>query len=52
MLVYAPGMYDMWKAEKALFNASVSGVGDEAFSGPAGKIQYVIYFRKGKNSGW
>ena len=51
MLIAMPGMYDMWKSQKVLYNAAVSGVGDEAFNGPAGAIQYVIYFRKGKNSG-
>jgi len=47
-VVVAQGMYDMWKGQSVLYNAPVSGIGDEAFSGPAGTTPYVIYFRKGK----
>ena len=47
-VVVAQGMYDSWKGESVLYNAPVSGIADEAFSGPAGTTPYVIYFRKGK----
>ena len=51
MLIAAPGtMYDAWKSQSGAFNASVSGVGDEAFIGPANVTPYVLFFRKGKNS--
>jgi len=33
-----------------LFAHAVSGVGDEAFASPPGKVQYVIYARKGSNA--
>lgn len=35
------------KVPMALYHASVPGVGDEAFDAPPGKMQYVIYLRKG-----
>ena len=52
MLIAAPGtMYDAWKSQSSLVNASVSGIGDEAFIGPAGTTTpWALYFRKGKNS--
>jgi hypothetical protein len=33
-----------------LFAHAVTGVGDEAFASPPGKIQYVIYARKGNKA--
>src|SRR5690348_3776159 len=33
-----------------LFAHAVPGVGDEAFASPPGKVQYVIYARKGNNA--
>lgn len=33
-----------------LFAHAVSGVGDEAFASPPGKVQYVLYARKGNNA--
>lgn len=42
--------YKDWKAQSVLVKGPVSGVGDEAFSGPAGAMQYVIYFRKGDHA--
>jgi len=33
-----------------LFAHAVTGVGDEAFASPPGKVQYVIYARKGNNA--
>ncbi len=35
------------QAEPALHHAEVPGLGDEAFDGPDGKTQHVIYVRKG-----
>jgi len=33
-----------------LYAHAVTGLGDEAFASPPGKIQYVIYARKGNNA--
>jgi hypothetical protein len=33
-----------------LFAHAVTGLGDEAFASPPGKVQYVIYARKGNNA--
>lgn len=33
-----------------LRQADLPGIGDAAFTGPAGPVQYVIYLRKGKNA--
>lgn len=33
-----------------LFAHAVPGLGDEAFASPPGKVQYVIYARKGNNA--
>jgi len=36
--------------EPKLFHAAVAGLGDEAFEGPAGKLQYALYVRKGQDA--
>jgi hypothetical protein len=36
---------------KDTVKADISGVGDAAFIGPAGNLQYFISFKKGKGSG-
>ena len=33
-----------------LFHADVPGIGDEAFDGPPGPMQYVLYMRKGNTA--
>lgn len=38
------------KSPVPLFHAAVVGIGDEAFDAPSGKLQYVIYLRKGAKS--
>jgi hypothetical protein len=44
-------LYSQTKNMKDTVKADISGVGDAAFIGPAGTLQYFISFRKGKGSG-
>jgi hypothetical protein len=54
-------LYDRAKAQKTmnimgkdtpmpLFSAAVAGIGDEAFDSPPGKLQWVIYAKKGRQA--
>jgi hypothetical protein len=43
--------YSQTKNTKGAVKADISGVGDAAFTGPAGNLQYFISFKKGKGSG-
>jgi hypothetical protein len=36
--------------EPKLFHAAVTGVGDEAFDSPDGKVQHALYVRKGQTA--
>ena len=47
VLVGGRDMFEQWRKLKGIVHAPVSGVGDEAFDGPDGQVQYVLYFRKG-----
>ena len=38
------------KTPVPLFHAAVPGIGDEAFDAPSGRVQYVLYLRKGTRS--
>ena len=50
VMIGARDVYPQWKKTEGVFHADVSGVGDEAFDGPAVKNPYVLYFRKGDHS--
>lgn len=44
-------VYKQWRQQPGSFHASVSGVGDEAFEGPAGQAERsVLFFRKGNRA--
>ena len=43
-------LYSQTKNMKGSVEADISGVGDAAFTGPAGNLQYFISFKKGKGS--
>jgi len=40
------GLYDGAKKMPVVFHASVPGLGDEAFDGPPGTLQYTLYVKK------
>ncbi|HMD86048.1 MAG TPA: hypothetical protein VKO18_15245 [Terriglobia bacterium] len=44
-------LYSQTKKMKDTVKADISGVGDAAFTGPAGNLQYFVSFKKGKGSG-
>ena len=44
-------LYSQTKNMKGSVKADISGVGDAAFTGPAGMLQYFVSFKKGKGSG-
>jgi hypothetical protein len=44
-------LYSQTKNMKDTVKAEISGVGDAAFTGPAGMLQYFVSFKKGKGSG-
>ena len=44
-------LYSQTKKMKDAVKADISGVGDAAFTGPAGNLQYFVSFKKGKGSG-
>jgi len=50
VLVGGRDMFDQWRKLKGFFHAAVPGVGDEAFDGPDGNVQYVLYIRRGDHS--
>jgi len=43
--------YSQTKTMKDTVKADITGLGDAAFIGPAGNLQYFVSFRKGKGSG-
>ena len=49
--LYSDMLYTQTKNMKDTVKAEIRGVGDAAFIGPAGTLQYFISFRKGKGSG-
>ena len=44
-------LYSQTKNMKGAFKEDIQGVGDAAFTGPAGALQYFVIFKKGKGSG-
>lgn len=44
-------LYSQGKKMQGAVKADISGVGDAAFTGPAGNLQYFVTFKKGKGSG-
>lgn len=42
--------YDQSKALKGYVKATITGIGDTAFTGPAKDPQYMVYFKKGTRS--
>ncbi len=44
-------LYSQTKKMKDAVKADIEGVGDAAFTGPAGNLQYFVTFKKGKGSG-
>jgi hypothetical protein len=44
-------LYSQTKKMNGAVKADISGVGDAAFTGPAGNLQYFVSFKKGKGSG-
>ncbi len=44
-------LYSQTKKMKDTVKEDISGVGDAAFTGPAGNLQYFVSFKKGKGSG-
>jgi len=48
---YSDMLYSQAKKTQGMVKADVTGVGDAAFTGPAGNPQYFINFKKGKGSG-
>ena len=45
-----PDEFTSYKEQSEYIQAPVSGIGDEAYSAPAGPLQYVLLFRKGDHS--
>ena len=43
--------YSQTKNMKDTVKADITGLGDAAFIGPAGMLQYFVSFKKGKGSG-
>jgi hypothetical protein len=50
-MLYSDALYSQTKKMKGTVKADIEGVGDGAFTGPAGGLQYFVSFRKGKGSG-
>ena len=51
MAVFGPAsLFTQWKAQPGFAGSAVTGVGDEAFAGPAGATPYVIFLRKGDHA--
>ena len=44
-------LYSQTKNMKGAVKEDIQGVGDAAFTGPAGALQYFVSFKKGKGSG-
>jgi hypothetical protein len=49
--LYSDMLYTQTKNMKDTVKAEIRGVGDAAFIGPAGNLQYFVSFKKGKGSG-
>jgi len=50
-MLNSDALYSQTKNMKDSVKADITGVGDAAFIGPAGTLQYFISFKKGKGSG-
>jgi hypothetical protein len=46
----SPEEFNGYKEQSEYIQAAVPGIGDEAFSAPAGAMQYILLFRKGDHS--
>ena len=50
-MLSSDALYSQTKKMKGTVKAEIAGVGDAAFTGPAGDLQYFVSFKKGKGSG-
>jgi hypothetical protein len=50
-MLTSDALYSANKKMASSVQADIQGVGDAAFTGPAGKLQYFVFFKKGKGSG-
>ena len=50
-MLNSDALYSETKKMKSAVQADIQGVGDAAFTGPAGNLQYFVSFKKGKGSG-
>jgi hypothetical protein len=50
-MLSSDALYSQNKEMKGTVKADIEGVGDAAFTGPAGDLQYFVIFKKGKGSG-
>ena len=50
-MLNSDALYSETKKMKGTVKADVTDVGDAAFTGPAGDLQYFVSFKKGKGSG-
>ncbi|MGA2476727.1 MAG: hypothetical protein ABSF73_08920 [Terriglobia bacterium] len=50
-MLNSDALYSQTKNMNGTVKADIQGVGDAAFTGPAGALQYFVSFRKGKGSG-
>jgi len=50
-MLYSDALYSQTKKMNGAVKADIGGVGDAAFTGPAGALQYFVSFKKGKGSG-
>ena len=50
-MLNSDALYSENKKMADTVQADIQGVGDAAFTGPAGKLQYFVFFKKGKGSG-
>ena len=49
--LFSDMLYSQTKNMKGAVKQDIQGVGDAAFTGPAGNLQYFVSFKKGKGSG-
>jgi len=50
-MLSSDALYSETKKMTGAVKADIEGVGDAAFTGPAGNLQYFVSFKKGKGSG-
>lgn len=44
-------LFNEWKTMEGFTKDKLSGIGDEAYTAPGGKTQFVVFFRKGNKVG-